>query len=596
MIAFLRRRLLALVLLGYVTLGVALSIANPLWEAPDEPQHFQYVKFVAQHGRLPTAADNLPYLSVEPQSEVRQPPLYYVLAASVARWVDLDRNPAWLRNPYFAWNRPPLSNGVALHTLAEAWPFRGMVLGAHLMRACSVLLGAGTVALAYALAREVTQSRQLALLSAALTAFTPVFLLSTASINNDNAVALCSSVSLLAGAKALSGRGRQRWRWLLAFVAASALALASKAEAIFLVPAGLVLALLLVFQQWKWSRRSVAAALLAVVLSAAGCAGWALSMGSSYVVLLRRFRPGSLEGLAPSLRDTFETYWGSLGWDVIRLPASVYAGFLVVLALSALGWALRARAERELLSAVQRRQVVWLGLVVAEVEAGIVYRNTVLFHNQDAAHARFLLPVLAASSLLIVLGLNRLPGWLRRSAAQLTFCLLAFVATWSLVLEPRVFGPQLTTYNLAYAPVRQADIEHISDIRFQNGIRLLGWSSDGAAAPGGKLRLRLFWEAASRPDRNYSAFVHLLDQSGTTFLGQDHSPGSTDYTLPVDWPLDQPVPDDWLIAIPAQLAPGAYRVRVGLYDPTTLAPVLVAEPGGASATVGLQSITILGDS
>jgi hypothetical protein len=63
----LSRILFAIVLLIYAVLAVWYSVTIPLGEAPDEVPHFTYVRYLAQHTRLPTT---------EEEHEAFQPPLY----------------------------------------------------------------------------------------------------------------------------------------------------------------------------------------------------------------------------------------------------------------------------------------------------------------------------------------------------------------------------------------------------------------------------------------------------------------------------------------------------------------------------------------
>ena len=64
---------LAVVLAGCVFLAPIYSVVNPAFESPDESHHYAYVDYLLREGRLPVAE------LAGPQSEYRQPPLYYAL-------------------------------------------------------------------------------------------------------------------------------------------------------------------------------------------------------------------------------------------------------------------------------------------------------------------------------------------------------------------------------------------------------------------------------------------------------------------------------------------------------------------------------------
>jgi hypothetical protein len=83
-----------------------------------------------------------------------------------------------------------------------------------------------------------------------------------------------------------------------------------------------------------------------------------------------------------------------------------------------------------------------------------------------------------------------------------------------------------------------------------------------AAAPGQTVELTLYWQALVEPTAVYTAFLHVLNEAGDTVLSADHWPGG----LPSDiWDVGQVIEDRVSLALPADLPPGVYRVRLGLY-------------------------------
>ena len=158
------RRIILLVILAlYVILGVLYAVRTPAWQAPDEPAHYNYVRFVATTGGFPVlqmgdyphgymeeikSRKFPPDLSIDPiRYEFHQPPLYYVLLA----------------------------------------PIYAAVRGALLpLRLASVLLGLGVVLLAYAVVRRIYPERAaLALGTAAFVAFLPQHLATVSQVGND---------------------------------------------------------------------------------------------------------------------------------------------------------------------------------------------------------------------------------------------------------------------------------------------------------------------------------------------------------------------------------------------------------------------------
>ncbi|MCD6291236.1 MAG: DUF2142 domain-containing protein, partial [Anaerolineae bacterium] len=59
------RRYLWLLLAIVLARGIVYSLIVPLWQAPDEPTHFEYIRLLARLGRPPTRADLDPALERE---------------------------------------------------------------------------------------------------------------------------------------------------------------------------------------------------------------------------------------------------------------------------------------------------------------------------------------------------------------------------------------------------------------------------------------------------------------------------------------------------------------------------------------------------
>jgi hypothetical protein len=66
----------------------------------------------------------------------------------------------------------------------------------------------------------------------------------------------------------------------------------------------------------------------------------------------------------------------------------------------------------------------------------------------------------------------------------------------------------------------------------------------------------------------YTIFVHLIDGNGLVRAQSDRAPW--DGMFPTDrWAVGETVQDDYTLQLPADLAPGEYSLRVGIYlDPT----------------------------
>lgn len=115
-------------------------------------------------------------------------------------------------------------------------------------------------------------------------------------------------------------------------------------------------------------------------------------------------------------------------------------------------------------------------------------------------------------------------------------------------------------------------------IRFGVELELLGFDISAQAlsgAPPRDLRVRrgqtltatLYWRALAALQRNLSAFVHLTTTDGNIVAQQDNLHPAN---LPTRrWDPDGYVADQHTFEIPSTLAPGAYQLRAGVYDPRT---------------------------
>ena len=163
-----------LIITGYLLVGILYAVKTPPWQAPDEPAHYNYIKYLAENQRFPVLQmgdyphDYLeeikakrfpPQMSIEPlRYEFHQPPLYYILAALIYK--------------VFASGLLPL-------------------------RLFSVLLGCCLLWVAYRVAKEIfPEDETMAFGTTAFVAFVPMHVAMTAAVNNDTLAELILAVIL----------------------------------------------------------------------------------------------------------------------------------------------------------------------------------------------------------------------------------------------------------------------------------------------------------------------------------------------------------------------------------------------------------------
>ncbi|MGB9299066.1 MAG: glycosyltransferase family 39 protein, partial [Anaerolineae bacterium] len=226
---------LVVILALFVMLATAYSAIVPLGEAPDEVPHFTYIRYIAEHHRLPVGAE---------EHEGFQPPLYYLIGAASTFWIDTSDFVVRANGDYsFTDDLPPFN--LLLHTTEESFPYRGWALAWHFIRLLSVAMGATTVWATYWIAREVfPQDKYIAVGAAAFNAFLPQFLFISGVINNDNLAACLSALMLLVTVKIV--RGARGYRHFMLLVTLTALGVMAKTSllnfyAIVLLVIGIVL-------------------------------------------------------------------------------------------------------------------------------------------------------------------------------------------------------------------------------------------------------------------------------------------------------------------------------------------------------------------
>jgi hypothetical protein len=86
----------------------------------------------------------------------------------------------------------------------------------------------------------------------------------------------------------------------------------------------------------------------------------------------------------------------------------------------------------------------------------------------------------------------------------------------------------------------------------------------GELIPGEPWEVTLFWEALDNPPRDYSVFVHVLNEAGELVSAHDGMPLNNRYPTSA-WRTGSVIPDTHSLALPADLAPGTYSLNTGLY-------------------------------
>lgn len=581
-------RSLALLLLLFVGLAMLYNAAVPLGEGPDESGHMNYVLFLAREARLPVQRSEGQASDVP--GEGHQPPLAYLLALPAVLWLPPEaRQFEQSANPQFLWNDGSES-AAFIRASQEYWPWQGVVLAWHLARTVSTLLGAITIVGIWAAAQPLCarwQRPHLALFAAALAALNPQFLFSAALVSNDMLLAaLSAGLFWLCVAAPAASAPRFYWQAAAGGVLLG-LALLTKQNALLLLP-------LLLWWSWRsaagWRQRAAhSAAWLGTALLLAGW--WYLRNWQLYSdpLGLSAFRATyatqdfvwhSLPAWGSALLQLHASFWARFGWLSLHPPAWIL-WLYALLGLAALVGLLRHVVRAGLLPPGGWRAALrnpWAGVLLLPLLALAWVVSFALTAGLVAWQGRMLFPALPALALLLALGLDSLPrspqAW--RVLWGLLLPVLLLLA-WTLPLL--VIAPAYPWHTLPPAAALER-IERPVYARYaqewERGIELRGWyiSSPGAAGKadsqavraGQAISVTLIWHALERVPEDWTVFLHLVDDAGGIVAESNSKPQNGQMPLPL-W-----TPGDWLrdthtLALPADLPPGSYRLRVGLYLP-----------------------------
>ncbi len=568
-------RPLALILVAFGLLAGLYSVTTPAFETPDEIWHFAYVHHLRTQGSLPVSQPDTPGLW---RQQGVQAPGYYLLAALVTAWVDVDDFPAiYARaNPHAALGRPdaPTNRNYLIHHFdQEGFPWQGTFLALHLARFLSVVLAGVTLwAVHGTLTPFVGPGRALG--ATALLAATPQFLFIGAAASNDNAIQAGAALVLWQVTRTLTGP-REAWHapgpWLRLGVFLG-LALLAKLSGLGLV--GVVgLAIL-----WAaWQVRSVRLGVWAVLWVAGPAlliAGWwyarnALLYGDPLAWniwrenILLRIAPADWRTILGELEGLERSYWGLFGWFNVPYPGWVYGLFRVVEGVALVGlvvagvrWVpsgLRGLREDRDRTAAAGLLLLWLLVLTLSWLR--------FMRIAPAAQGRYFFP--AASSLLLLWvwscwwGLGPRLGRIWATATVAGLAVLALVTPFWILrpaytpppMRPATDTPPLAVFGLGRPQVGLVAVDGVpSQIR-----------------PGQAITLDLTWRVLGRMERDYSVFVHLVDPVGIPVAQVDTLPGGGLWATS-RWRPGTELRDRYVLRVPETVyTPSQVRWVVGLY-------------------------------
>jgi 4-amino-4-deoxy-L-arabinose transferase-like glycosyltransferase len=566
---------LATIMALYVILALGYNLADPLFEPPDEVFHYGFVRYIQQEHALPVAQLDTGL------SEYHQPPLYYAMAAFLTAWVPTpDYAEQTQINPFWGYNIGEVgrdNKNQFLHGPDQRFPYRGTTLAVHLIRLLSTVAGLATVYLTYRLVVALLpDSHFLALSSAALVAFTPNFLLTTAAVTNDSFASLFPVGIMVYALKLLDQPHVPRlhqWAVLGLLLGLGALI---KVSVLPLMVVSAALAGVIAYRHRSRHRSWRVFITAGVILG--GCvlllAGWWFIRNLVlYGDLTGLGRMWQIWGTRPPLSlaqyrieawNFRTTYWANFGYGNVPAPTVIYHIIDGSMALAGVGlmWRLADRVRSKIGQpniSVDKLFLLALWVVLTSVALLWYLQRTI------QVTGRQIYPLIPAVSFCLVWGWARfLPRrWWRWSPLLMGIPILS-LAVGALV------GVLIPAYRPApRLPIEQAEfaIPHRLDWRLGDVAILRGYTvSPDVAVPGERVTVTLYWEPIRRPEHNYTVFVHLFGENNTLVGARDTYPGlGNDPTL--YWSPGEIIVDATPVPISVEATgPILLEIEAGLYD------------------------------
>lgn len=571
-VTFTSQRVLFILLALYALLACAYNVTDPIFEPPDERLHYDLVRYLQQHRALPVVRLG------DPPSEYHQPPLYYTLAALLSSWIPNDDYATQtLQNPFWAYNIGEVgrdNKNQFLHGPQQQFPYRGTSLAVHLLRLFSTLAGVVTVYWTYCFSlRLLPDHPPLALATAALVAFTPNFLLTTAAVTNDSYISLAPVGLVLYMFHLLDQSGPPHpGQWMLLSLGLS-LAVLVKVSSYPVMAVSAVLAAMLAWRHRSWHIFITAGViLLGGVLLVTGWWFWRnlmlygdlTGLGQMWKVWGTR-APLTLEQLRTEAWNFRTTYWANFGYGNVPAPEWLYGCLDAATALGIAGLLVRVfdrvrgrTAQPHLSTDKVALVTLWMGLTWMAL---FWYLQRTLQVTGRQVYA-----ILPALSFCLIWGWARLVPrrwytWFS-GAVMVAMFSLGIGALWGVLLPAYQRSPRVT------AEQAEGGLSHRLNWQVGDVATLLGYRlSASAVNPGEHVIITLYWKVLRAPVINAAVYVQFLGEANRQLGARTTYPGLGNDPM-VYWTPGDIIEDSIPIPVTQQVEAGPILldILVGLYD------------------------------
>ncbi len=172
-------------------------------------------------------------------------------------------------------------------------------------------------------------------------------------------------------------------------------------------------------------------------------------------------------------------------------------------------------------------------------------------------------------------------GWkIDDSRAELTFHLFDHPTVWIFEAQP----------SLDFINNRPPQIQ--TETNWDNKARLIGYDIDQTTVKAGQdIQLTLYWETLANMEKDYTIFIHLLNDTNGVVAQSDHQAAGG--VMPTScWYPGRVVVDKTTLSISPEAIPGPYRLKLGLYSSETLERLAVVNDTSGENAVYLANIQV----